>query len=362
MRGGGHVDVRAGAGLLVALALSSGIAAAQPITEFPIPTPSTGPTSLTAGPDGALWFTQRDFANGRTIGRMTLAGTVSEFPISGSNPLPNSIVSGPDGALWFADYGNGQIDRMTTSGAITTFLLPPDATYSEIDLAFGSDGNLWFTMSAIGSIGRMTPQGVFSEYPLPVTTTPRFPIAIVNGPDGALWFCDLEARAVGRMTTSGVLTDFPLASSRNPISIAVGPDQAIWVGVTGLQAALVRVEPSGAMHEFDLPAPFGDPIALTSGRDGAIWFVDFQANRVGRLTTAGELTSLDIPSANPSGAYPADIVTGPDGNVWLTENGDNQLARVAVQAVAVPSASDVALAILASALALSGILVMRRRV
>lgn len=95
------------------------IEAAPSLTEFLIPRPNTRPTDITAGPDGALWFTGSDFSNGRRIGRMATSGDVVEFSIPGPNPLPNSILAGPDGALWFADYGNGDIARKDVSGAIT---------------------------------------------------------------------------------------------------------------------------------------------------------------------------------------------------------------------------------------------------
>jgi eukaryotic-like serine/threonine-protein kinase len=38
------------------------------ITEFPVPTASSSPSGITAGPDGNLWFTEYD---GNKIGRIT---------------------------------------------------------------------------------------------------------------------------------------------------------------------------------------------------------------------------------------------------------------------------------------------------
>ena len=48
------------------------------IGEVAIPTPDSVPQSITAGPDGNLWFTE-DFGN--KIGRITPAGVITEFPI-----------------------------------------------------------------------------------------------------------------------------------------------------------------------------------------------------------------------------------------------------------------------------------------
>jgi virginiamycin B lyase len=303
----------------------------QTVKEFPLPMPRRGPQVIVAGPDRALWFTEQDFISGRKIGRMTLSGTITEFPIPGANPIPVSLVVGPDGALWFEDYGDGQIDRMTTSGEITSFPVPLEATYGALDMAFGPDGNLWFTMGPVGKIGRMTPQGVFSEYKVPTPPlTASFPNAITAGPDGAVWFCDLESRAVGRITTEGVISMFPLPGRKVPFSITSGADGAVWAGAFfGLSASIIRVDIGGLMQEFALPAPFLGAGALTVGRDDAIWFLDNSVNRVGRLTSSGQLTWLDIPSSNPTGSYPVGMTVGPDGNMWFTEYGDNEIGRVA---------------------------------
>lgn len=66
------------------------------VTEFPVSTVNW----MTAGPDGALWFTEGAV---NKIGRMTLTGVVSEFPIPTPNAGPAGITTGPDGALWFTE-------------------------------------------------------------------------------------------------------------------------------------------------------------------------------------------------------------------------------------------------------------------
>ncbi|MBV8164020.1 MAG: hypothetical protein JOZ91_07110, partial [Candidatus Eremiobacteraeota bacterium] len=48
------------------------------ITEFPIPTPNTGPYVIALGPDGNMWFSEAIF---NTIGRVTPSGTITEFAL-----------------------------------------------------------------------------------------------------------------------------------------------------------------------------------------------------------------------------------------------------------------------------------------
>ena len=75
--------------------------ASAQITQFPIPTPGSQPNGITAGPDGALWFTE---TAGSKIGRITTTGAITEFPVPTPGPLSlGGITAGPDGALWFAE-------------------------------------------------------------------------------------------------------------------------------------------------------------------------------------------------------------------------------------------------------------------
>jgi streptogramin lyase len=108
-----------------------------------------------------------------------------------------------------------------------------------------------------------------------------------------------------------------------------------------------------------LPAPFFDPIAVTAGQDGAIWFVDDFANRVGRLTTSGALSWIDIPS---SASFPADITVGPNGNIWFTENQTNRLGTVAGsgQSASVPALTPALSASMVVLLGLAGLLMIRK--
>src|ERR1700729_2061044 len=55
------------------------------------------PSGITAGPDGALWFTS---ANNGLIGRVSTAGKIPLYSHRGLLAGDQGIVTGPDGALW----------------------------------------------------------------------------------------------------------------------------------------------------------------------------------------------------------------------------------------------------------------------
>src|SRR5262245_51527619 len=55
------------------------------------------------------------------------AEPITEFPLPGLNSSPNRITVGPDGALWFAEQSRGKLGRITTSGTITETAFIPTA-------------------------------------------------------------------------------------------------------------------------------------------------------------------------------------------------------------------------------------------
>src|SRR5262249_49408386 len=91
---------------------------------------NSGPTEVTAGPDGNLWFTE---FNANQIGRITPTGTITEFPLPTANSGPWGITAGPDGNLWFAEFYGNQIARITPTRPITELSYPPGQRLSRGD-------------------------------------------------------------------------------------------------------------------------------------------------------------------------------------------------------------------------------------
>ena len=75
-------------------------------TQYAIPSPLSLAASITAGPDGALWFTEPGI---NKIGRVTTSGVFTQYAIPTGGSLAASITAGPDGALWFTEPGINEI-------------------------------------------------------------------------------------------------------------------------------------------------------------------------------------------------------------------------------------------------------------
>src|SRR5262249_19243621 len=87
---------------------------------------------------------------------------------------------------------------------------------------------------------------------------------------------------------------------------------------------LERREVLSSVTEFGL-LPASGPYELTTGPDGNVWFTENTSNKIGRITTSGTVTEFSIPTSNSG---PQSITTGPDGALWFTENASNKIGRI----------------------------------
>jgi streptogramin lyase len=300
------------------------------ITEFSKGiTPHAGPSSITAGPDGNLWFIE---ALGDQIARITPAGVVTEF--SSGTYGAQDITTGPDGNLWFTEYAGDRIGRITTAGVVTEFGSGISRDSEPNGITTGPDGNLWFTESWGARIGRITTAGVVTEFSTGITVDSR-PGGITAGPDGNLWFTEEVGKRIGRITTAGVVTEFSAGIAATTFdlgAITAGPDGNLWFTEYNSNR-IGRITTAGIVTEFSTGISFGQgpyyygpwpvvdptsgPTGITAGPDGALWFTESWGYRIGRITTDGMVTefSSGITRYNSLGG----ITAGSDGNLWFTE-------------------------------------------
>ncbi|MBC5825710.1 MAG: hypothetical protein GIW99_05460 [Candidatus Eremiobacteraeota bacterium] len=78
------------------------------------------------------------------------------------------------------------------------------------------------------------------------------------------------------------------------------------------------------MTEFGLPNNAG-PLDIATGSDGALWFTEETANKIGRMGTGGSLSEFPIPTAD---SLPFGLTSAPDGGLWFTENNGDKIGRI----------------------------------
>jgi streptogramin lyase len=126
--------------------------------------------------------------------------------------------------------------------------------------------------------------------------------------------------------TPGNVTNYSLSAGSSPRGITQGPDFAFWITLSGSNK-IARMTTAGGVTTFNVPTPGAGLDQIAVGPDGNLWFTETGASKVGRITTAGAITEFATPTAN---ANPEAITASPtDGNVWFTEGaGANQVGRI----------------------------------
>ncbi len=353
--------------------------------------------AITAGPDGALWFTG---IPGRD--RPDHDGGYRDRVCPARGPATGRVIPGDSKQagdrhrdrrrtgrrLWFTGVP-GEIGRITTTGQVTEFavpLIPPAAGSAPgtagtpatlTAITAGPDGALWFT-GVPGEIGRITTSGVVTELAVPAIPPPAGSSSgtaptqatledIAAGPDGALWFTGVPGE-IGRITTAGVVTEFAIPSAPPPAGsppqgtgdpsqqplIVGGPDGDLWFAVIDSSGyvSIGRITPSGAVSLFNVPGYFDAIAGLTSGPNGNVWFTEEEDGinagekpAVGEISPAGVTTLHPIPQGttlDPDVGVDADpeaLTAGPGGAMWFTE--DEAIGRItpsgAIQRIPLPT-------------------------
>ena len=161
------------------------------------------------------------------------AFALREFDV-GYGSAPRVITAGPDGAMWFTGALRDGIGRIDARGRVRTFRagLPPGA--EPYGIVAADDGNLWFTDPRSDAVGRVTPGGAITEYPAHIGAGGGGPAGIAAARGGGVWFIDDLARRLGRMSPTGEVTivDLPPAPGGlafgAPGSIVTAADGGVW--------------------------------------------------------------------------------------------------------------------------------------
>lgn len=303
------------------------------LRRYAIPTPSSAPYAIARGPFGDLWFVEN---NAWKIARISMTGTIQEFKL----PPPTQqfhqlagITTGADRNIYItADewtcgrrgcFYSGNVYK-ALPGSGTPVLTFGGGTFPS-GITSGPDGNLWFGDEGGGTggaVGEMTTSGSLTEFGTTAQVSD-----VVTGSDGNVWFSELDfpnfvfVPGIGSVTPGGLITLFPTPSGLYPGGVCEGPDDNVWfTEATNGASAVGKITPSGTFTEFPTPTAgaMGD---ITTGRDGNLWFTEVGAGKIGRITSQGVVTEFAV------GGEPYGITSGPDGDIWFTDVTGNTVGK-----------------------------------
>lgn len=98
------------------------------------------------------------------------------------------------------------------------------------------------------------------------------------------------------------------------------------------RAALASTPPGFRVTHFDAANPGGPRVGsrdVTAAGDGTMWFCGQRDGTLNRLDPrTGAIRRVDLHKDGAARAAPHGVVRGPDGAAWVTEGGQNAIARV----------------------------------
>jgi streptogramin lyase len=201
--------------------------------------------------------------------------------------------------------------------------IPPTVAGSDpglSDICYGPDGNMWATGAGMGSIEKIAPDGTFTAYPILATE----PVGISVGSDHDLWFAEQQTGEIGKITTAGKITTYRIpAKGAQPVWTALGPDGRTWfVNLSDGSPGLGAVDSSGRIDTYALPRQ-SSPVEIVTGPDGNLWITDEGLNAILVASPSGHVIAKHRLRTAPWG-----IAVGPDKNIWFTEFEAGRIARM----------------------------------
>jgi streptogramin lyase len=138
----------------------------------------------------------------------------------------------------------------------------------------------------------------------------------------------LPALAAVRVAGAQTITEYRVPTPNCvPLDITAGPDGNLWF--TEYAARTIgRITPDAVITEFPVHgAAVVEPYGIAAGSDGNLWFtlgLDAGAAAIGRITPNGVVSQYAL----ANGSEPAGIAAGPDGALWFVLPGSNSIGRI----------------------------------
>jgi len=231
-----------------------------------------------------------------------------EYRMSVPTDIPTAVAVAPDGAVWFSiDFSdavgvvrNGKVER----------IIKGSRSVEPVGIAVDTAGTTWITNAATVSIVAVSAAGEERSVKLgtPIARLGRMAAA----PDGSVWFAESTAYSITRLL-NGELVRHRFDSARGgPYGVAVAPDGAVWATLQSGNA-LLRIAPDGRMTEHEIPSPGVSPTDVAVDATGAVWFLEFRTDRIGRFQ-GGRFEEFAI-AHDKAGL--TGLAVAPDGAVWF---------------------------------------------
>lgn len=296
--------------------------------------------------NGLISVPFEDFATTRAIGLL--------FSVS-------DVGDSPDGQPWsqFDGYLDLATEQQitTTSGATygrikfgwldttdLTGITPPSTDLTVAvkrqsdDVQFGSTETFTVAQLQAGTLigtAQADPQGVDATAPLYLIERDLTTPAVLGTTQYYVEFTgDGHAIAVAQPPDSSTVTvdSFTDANISEPWYICEGPDGNLWF-TSAANNRIGRITTAGVITTYT-SASFNFPVGICAGPDGNLWVASFGNQSIVKVNTSGTVLNTYTSVGNLGGVY--GICAGPDGNLWATSSSSDKICKVTTAGVVTP--------------------------
>ena len=166
-----------------------------------------------------------------------------------------SLTAGPDGRVWFfakaLDARGFSLYAATASGVIKRISLPGFKVGAARvgTIGVGGDQRLWVAATGISTKGRTTiyrisRRGKVTSFVLPAK---RRATALAGDSAGRTWLIGYSSTRVGFVDRRGVIHSVPVIDAKSLEDVALGPDGRIWASAS---ASVTRISVRGKARTF----------------------------------------------------------------------------------------------------------------
>ena len=260
----------------------------------------------------------------------TLAGTSAAGAANGTGTAASfskafGTATDAQGNVYVADENNQLIRKITPAGVVTT-------------------------LAGSGRVGLTNGTGTAASF--------NFPTGVATDSQGNVYVADYGNRVVRKITAAGVVTTFAgsgtsgttngtctAASFMGPNGVATDSHGNVYVtdqtasqvreiSPTGVVTLLAGSNVSGAANSTGASAGFNSPAGIATDAQGNVYVADAFNNEIRKITQAGAVTTYagNITPGAQNGTvisatfnYPTGVATDSQGNVYVADNGNNQI-------------------------------------
>jgi len=274
--------------------------------------------AISAAPVGTDTFNVTLYDGPNATGNKLGTGSATQAVVAGS-PFSVAIVAA------------GIASSLGLSAARTSFTPGTAATTALTLTVKDADGNtIAGTYAAPITLTDSDTTGAFTVSPTSVASSSQAIVLSYNGSAGVTT-ATISASATGvqavnvrplLLLVSGIF-EFALPAGTSPGFLTLGPDKNLWFGTaTGLARF---AQTTGTFTPFSVPSGAGAGVSrLTDGPDGNLYITEFGNGNIASVTTAGVVTEYTAPTTFSQNTG---IATGPDGNIWFSEAHGGNIGR-----------------------------------